>query len=112
EARASWDFHAVHGAGDHVWAVGRPGSTVLHSADGGQSWELQATKQPLPLNGVFFVDEKNGWAVGELGTILHTADGGKNWSAQARGGRRAALLLLNAVSLGTPLDAVALLGGQ
>jgi photosystem II stability/assembly factor-like uncharacterized protein/tetratricopeptide (TPR) repeat protein len=112
EARASCDFHAVHGVGDHVWAVGRPGAAVLHSGDGGATWEFQATKQPLPLNGVCFIDEKNGWAVGELGTILHTADGGKTWSSQARGGQRAAVLLLHAESPGTPLDAVALLGGQ
>jgi photosystem II stability/assembly factor-like uncharacterized protein len=34
------------------------------------------------LHGVFFLDERNGWAVGDLGTILHTTDGGASWSPQ------------------------------
>ena len=29
-----------------------------------------------------FVDQDNGWAVGENGVILHTIDGGTNWGAQ------------------------------
>ena len=50
---------------------------MLHSGNRGGSWEVVKTKQPLPLNGVYFADEKQGWAVGELGAILATADGGK-----------------------------------
>jgi len=46
-------------------------------------WEFQ---NPEPgnavLNDIQFVDENNGWAVGEFGTILHTADGGVNWEEQ------------------------------
>jgi photosystem II stability/assembly factor-like uncharacterized protein len=112
EVRADWDLHAVHGAGTRLWAVGRPGSAVLHSRDGGARWELQATGQPLPLHGVFFVDETHGWAVGELGTVLATADAGKSWQVQRRGGQRCAALLLHASAAGTPLDAVALLGAE
>ena len=107
-----WDFHAVHGAGKHYWVVGRPGSVVLHSADDGAHWEVQHTGQPLPLNGVFFADEQHGWAVGELGSILATADGGKSWKLQRRGGQRTAALFVHARAAGTPLDTVALLGGQ
>jgi hypothetical protein len=58
--RADWDFHAVGGAGTHVWAVGRPGSAALHSADNGRHWEVVRTGQSLPLHGVFFRDEKHG----------------------------------------------------
>ncbi len=82
-----WDFHAVAGFDKHFWAVGRPGSRVLHSADDGAHWEAQATGQPLPLDGVFFADENRGWAVGELGLILATSDGGKTWKPQRRGGQ-------------------------
>ncbi len=53
---AAWDFHAVGGAGAHVWVVGRPGSAALHSPDGGKTWQVVRTGQPLPLNGVFFRD--------------------------------------------------------
>ena len=37
EVRQCWDFHAVHGVGGHCWAVGRPGSAVLHSRDHGDN---------------------------------------------------------------------------
>ena len=107
-----WDFHAVHGAGKQYWVVGRPGSVVLHSADDGAHWEMQRTGQPLPLNAVCFADEQHGWAVGELGSILATADGGKTWKVQHRGGQRTAALFVHARAAGTPLDTVALLGGQ
>ena len=107
-----WDFHAVDGVCKHFWAVGRPGSAVLHSADDGAHWEVQSTGQPLPLNGVFFRDETHGWAVGELGSILATTDGGKSWKLQRRGGQRTAALFIHARPAGTPLDAIALLGGQ
>jgi photosystem II stability/assembly factor-like uncharacterized protein len=112
DVRQSWDFHAVHGAAGHYWAVGRPGSAVLHSRDNGDHWEVQYTHQPLPLNGVFFLDERTGWAVGEFGTVLATTDGGRNWRVQRRGGERAAVLFVHARAAGVPLDAVALLGGQ
>jgi photosystem II stability/assembly factor-like uncharacterized protein len=112
EVRQCWDFHAVHGAGGHFWAVGRPGSAVLHSRDNGDSWQIQYTRQPLPLNGVFFLTERNGWAVGEFGVILATSDGGKNWKVQRRGGERAAVLFIHSRAAGLPLDTVALLGGQ
>jgi photosystem II stability/assembly factor-like uncharacterized protein len=112
DVRQSWDFHAVHGAGSHVWMVGRPGSAVLHSRNNGDNWEVQYTRQTLPLNGLFFVDEHTGWAVGEMGTILGTTDGGKTWKTQRRGGERSAALFIHARATGVPLDAAALLGGQ
>src|SRR5262249_11790615 len=109
---ANLDFHGLHAAADHAWVVGRPGSVILHSSNRGQSWELLQTGYPLPLNGVFFLDERQGWAVGELGTVLATADGGKTWTVQHRTGERAAVLLVHAGSAGLPAETVALLGGQ
>jgi len=112
EVRANWDFHAVHGVGERLWIAGRPGSKILHSPDGGKSWEVQNTGQPLPLNGVFFIDDKRGWAVGEFGTILNTSDGGATWKIQRRGGHRAAVLFVHSRSNMFPVDTVAVLGGQ
>ncbi len=112
EVSACVDFHGVHCVGDQIWVVGRPGSVVLHSADRGESWEVLATGQPLPLNNVFFLDAKRGWAVGEFGSILATSDGGKSWRVQHRGGQRAAVLLVHAQSPGLPVDTVALLGAE
>jgi photosystem II stability/assembly factor-like uncharacterized protein len=112
EVQASLDFHAVHGVGKHVWAVGRPGSVLMHSTTLGTSWELVRTGQPLPLNGIFFINENTGWAVGEFGSILATTDGGKTWHVQRRGGQRAVVLFMHARADRLPADTVALLGGE
>ncbi len=112
EVLSCWDFHAVHGHGKHIWAAGRPGSVLLHSADGGKTWQMRPTGQPLPINGLYFRDDKHGWAVGELGTILATADGGRTWEVRQQGGRRAALLFLHARPAGLPAGAVARLGAD
>jgi photosystem II stability/assembly factor-like uncharacterized protein/tetratricopeptide (TPR) repeat protein len=108
----SWDFHAVYEVADHIWAVGRPGSAVLHSGNAGKTWQVQHTGQPLPLHGIFFLDAQRGWAVGDCGTILGTQDGGRTWQVQHRGGERAALLLVHARAAGLPVEAVAALGGE
>ncbi|HEX2474323.1 MAG TPA: YCF48-related protein, partial [Lacipirellulaceae bacterium] len=34
---------------------------------------------------VFFIDQANGWAVGDRGVIWHTADGGATWREQSSG---------------------------
>src|SRR5262249_18853662 len=62
DVQGNLDFHGLHYAGKHAWVVGRPGSVILHTADQGRSWELQKTGHPLPLNGVFFLNDRHGWA--------------------------------------------------
>ena len=44
---------------------------VIRKAD----WEVD-------FRDVYFLDEKNGWIIGDKGTIIHTTDGGKNWETQ------------------------------
>ena len=88
--QADWDFHAVHGAGRHVWVVGRPGSVVLHSADGGTDLGVSRPASRCRSTASSSPTRRHGWAVGELGTILATTDGGKTWQLQHRGGQRAA----------------------
>jgi photosystem II stability/assembly factor-like uncharacterized protein len=63
------------------WASGRWGC-IIHTADGGKTWERQKTGTSMTLSSVFFIDPKRGWAVGEEGTIIHTEDGGKTWAKQ------------------------------
>ena len=110
--RESWDFGALAVRGNKLWLAGRPGSLILHSWDGGRSWQAQATGQNLPLHSICFVDDERGWAVGAAGTVLSTTNGGKSWTAQRRGGHRAAALVITARSATTPLGTIALLGGD
>ena len=111
-ARNEINFTAVATVGQSVWAVGAPGSLVLHSPDGGHRWHVQRTGQSLPLKAITFIDEHRGWAVGAMGTILHTADGGRSWQRQRSGGTRAALLCIVADGRDLPLDLLARLGGD
>lgn len=45
-----------------------------------------------PINGhyhdIFFVDQNNGWVVGDSAKILHTSDGGNTWEKQVSKGRK------------------------
>jgi len=70
------------------WAVGDRGA-IWHTDDGGLSWNLQPSGVSCQLNGVFFLDQHNGWAVGGFtspyvhtthGVIIHTIDGGQRWT--------------------------------
>ena len=63
------------------WACGRWG-TILHTVDGGKTWNMQDSGVRYTLGGICFTDDKNGWAVGNMGTIIHTSDGGKTWMEQ------------------------------
>jgi len=112
EVRAALDFHAVAVHGSHVWAVGRPGTVVFHSADHGLSWETHKTGQPLPLNAIHFHDEKTGWAVGEMGTVITTVDGGKSWVVTRQGGMRSAVMFVHTKAERTPWATVSALGGE
>jgi photosystem II stability/assembly factor-like uncharacterized protein len=89
------------------WAVGSRsflpelwGQVILVTQDGGLHWQVQFEQAPdledlfsyFRLDGVYFVDAQNGWAVGKsqmltLGggyhnAVLHTEDGGLNWEEQ------------------------------
>ncbi|MEZ6117198.1 MAG: YCF48-related protein [Pirellulaceae bacterium] len=72
----------------HVWAVGSRG-TILHSADGGTTWEFQNANVDCRLETVHFVDAKTGWCAGGysqpithkgVGVLLATTDGGLTWN--------------------------------
>lgn len=67
------------------------GGTILFTEDAGYSWE-QATLGGggrAKLGSVFFIDGKNGWAVGAEGKIYQTINGGRFWREQASGTNRA-----------------------
>jgi photosystem II stability/assembly factor-like uncharacterized protein len=76
----------------NVWAVGHDG-VIVHSADGGEHWQMQRKdswraptgdaptdpRQGAPLLGVLFTDAKHGIAVGAYSLALRTDDGGEHW---------------------------------
>src|SRR5437588_11785623 len=69
------------------WAVGDDG-VVLHSIDGGKSWERQPTGVRASLRSVHFLNPFTGWiagreelhhGAGSTGILLVTRDGGLKW---------------------------------
>jgi len=80
---------AVTALGSQAWAVGHA-QVILHSTDGGLSWERQHVDpydpddfddiaNGAPLLDVLFLDERNGFAIGAYGLLLQTSDGGASW---------------------------------
>ena len=49
---------------------------IKRTNDGGVSWVNQYTLTLSYLTDIYFVDQNNGWAVGDNGTILRTTNGG------------------------------------
>jgi len=92
--RETFDFRTVFSRDGHVWLAGNPGSTIWHSSDLGQTWQMQRTGQTVPLAKLHFASAERGWGVGALGTVVRTGDGGRTWQALRGEGRRAALLSL------------------
>ena len=81
------DLYAVSFVGTSTgFAVGTFGD-ILHTGDGGATWDLQNNPSDADLFGVQFIDANTGWAVGDvdattgMGVILHTTDG-TNWNPQ------------------------------
>jgi hypothetical protein len=60
------------------WAVGS--GDIIHTTDGGASWNPQATPNIQLLNAVDFVDPHIGLSVGLNGVVVVTTNGGENWN--------------------------------
>ncbi|MFW6245298.1 MAG: WD40/YVTN/BNR-like repeat-containing protein [Fibrobacterota bacterium] len=70
------------------WAVGRPVQTgksdslngsLLHSRDGGKTWERIVVPVVEPFTSVCFTNTTHGWIVTSKGSVLNTIDGGREW---------------------------------
>ncbi len=77
ESGTTRDLNAVFALSlTEVWAAGaqtdpNDNETLLHTTDGGETWESVATPgTPQSLNSLFFVDATHGWAAGDNGKIL------------------------------------------
>ncbi len=72
-------YSALHFADqNHGWAVGNSG-TIIHTTDGGNTWEYQESGTGHDLRDIHFIDSRIGWVVGDSATILRTTDGGQSW---------------------------------
>jgi photosystem II stability/assembly factor-like uncharacterized protein len=71
---------AIQAIGNLAWTTGFDG-IILHSIDGGHTWEKQTSGTTMALESVYFLNPDLGWAVGWSGTILRSTDGGKKWQA-------------------------------
>ena len=80
------------------WIAGDYG-TIIHTRDGGATWEEQTSGTDALLMDITFVTPLTGWAVGENGTVLSTRDGGLTWQTQASN----TTYLLNGISCADPL---------
>ncbi|MFH0726495.1 MAG: YCF48-related protein [Pseudomonadota bacterium] len=58
---------------ENIRAVGYFGA-IVHSSDGGKTWIRQQAGTATSLTGVSFVNDKEGWAVGDAGKILAGLD--------------------------------------
>jgi len=63
---------------EYGWFVGEWG-TIVHTADGGQSWQIQRSYSTARFLNVYFVDRQHGWIVGDGGILFRTEDGGMVW---------------------------------
>ena len=77
-----WDVFFVDA--QHGWIVGSS-ATILHTNDGGETWNQQPLPLEVELKKVRFIDPQTGWAVGDNGTVLKTADGGQTWMKKNTG---------------------------
>ena len=71
---------------NHVWIAGE--DSIKYSTLGGGTWigaAMNGVLSAINLFDLYFVDNSNGWAVGDNGLILNTSDGGANWSEQHSG---------------------------
>lgn len=82
-------------AGSRLVAAGERG-IILISDDNGTSWEQSSVPTSVNLTTLYFIDDKNGWALGHMGLVLHSKDGGKTWVKQLDG-IKAAHLAVEAV---------------
>ncbi len=80
DAPTTKDLFDVHFVNPDVgWIVGMDG-IILHTTNGGLTWESQISQDTTRwLLGVFAHDKNTCWAVGVDTLIIRTTDGGKTW---------------------------------
>ena len=65
------------------WIVGN--EILVNTVNGGRNWTASTIENYKGFNFIHFVDEKNGWILGDNGLILKTGTSGVSWKAQDNG---------------------------
>jgi len=80
---SSTEGWVVGGSYDTLTGRGE-GGVILHTTDGGNTWNVQIQDSAFQLWDVYFIDSQTGWACGykdtlSPGLLLKTTDGGNTW---------------------------------
>lgn len=81
---------AVVRVGNRLLAAGERG-LIIYSDDSGQRWTQAQVPVSVTLTALRFANERDGWAVGNMGVVLRSTDGGTNWKRVFDGKQAAAL---------------------
>lgn len=88
DEKPTWDFIDISekNTGFSVGGTSSGGTqTLLHTSDGGATWQSHVPATTQTLRGVAFHDVLIGMAVGEDGAVLTTTDGGMSWQTRNSG---------------------------
>jgi photosystem II stability/assembly factor-like uncharacterized protein len=70
---------AVERNGGRLVAAGERG-LIIFSDDSGRHWSQAKVPVSVTLTALRFANEREGWAVGNMGAVLRTVDGGASWT--------------------------------
>ena len=75
-----WGLSDVHFVSDNEgWISVSSDEIILHTTDGGETFEIQTTQYPT--EAIYMINENEGYAGGANGRVYRTTDGGANWIA-------------------------------
>lgn len=74
--RCTWSFDA----NTHLVGGGSVAGGIYRTTNAGTSWTRVLDVGNIQINDLWFVDDQNGYAVGEFGDNYRTVDGGITWS--------------------------------
>ncbi|MHA2241057.1 MAG: YCF48-related protein [Candidatus Thorarchaeota archaeon] len=88
----------------HGWVVGRVTSEhssnaiVLHTKNGGDSWQLQYSRDEQRVTNIDVLDEQTVWINGR-GSLFYTLDGGITWNESVVVGRNAGMSAVKFINM-------------
>ncbi len=102
-----FEFQTIASSGARRWLAGSPGSYVFCLDQSKHLWSRSRTPIRSAIHKLHFVDERHGWAVGDLGNILVTRDAGETWQVQRSAGDRVGLLFVCRSADSIPFEVLA-----